>query len=255
MTSFHCKKERHRQPEEPLHKEEEEAGNSEASRQPSRSSIVESHYQVILLTKALIPEQYCQDCGTSAVAAAYRRCRSSSDRSHPSLPDTFVITKDDLLTSMTLECDIALHLHSKLTPQAAGYRPSTDQRSTTELLRYLAICGIAGTTSMVKGDWKLFAAFRERSAALEVKDFPAAMTRQKEELAALFAGITPEQFATQQAPMPGGAVTLPLGVAILNGPFKWLAAYKLELFVYAKASGAHDISTSNAWRGVDTPKK
>ncbi|MGH7591625.1 MAG: hypothetical protein ACREL2_09310 [Gemmatimonadales bacterium] len=165
-----------------------------------------------------------------------------------------MITKDDLLTSMTRECDIAIHLHSKLTPQAADYRPSPDQRSTAELLRYLAICGIAGTTSMVKGDWKLFAPFRERSATLTVAEFPAAMARQKDELVALFAGITPEQFATQEARMPGGTVTLPLGVAILNAPLKWLAAYKLELFVYAKASGAHDINTSNAWRGMDMPK-
>ncbi|MGB7211297.1 MAG: hypothetical protein WBC97_01605 [Gemmatimonadales bacterium] len=155
---------------------------------------------------------------------------------------------------MALECDIAIHLHSKLTPQAADYRPSPDQRSTTELLRYLSICGIAGTTSMVQADWKLFAAFRERSAALSVADFPAAMARQKDELTALFVKITPEQFATQQAPMPGGTVTLPLGIALLNGPLKWLAAYKLELFVYAKASGAHDINTSNAWRGMDMKK-
>lgn len=166
-----------------------------------------------------------------------------------------MITKDDLLTAMTLECDIAIHLHSKLTPQAADYRPSPGQRSTVELLRYLAICGIAGTTSMVKGDWKLFAAFRERSASLALADFPAAMARQKDELVALFASITPEQFATQAAPMPGGSTTLPLGVALLNGPLKWLAAYKMELFVFAKASGATDLNTSNAWRGVDMPKK
>ncbi|MGH7533051.1 MAG: hypothetical protein ACREL4_07160 [Gemmatimonadales bacterium] len=166
-----------------------------------------------------------------------------------------MITKDDLLTSMTRECDISIHLHSKLTPQAADYRASPDQRSTAELLRYLSICGIAGSTSMIKGDWKLFTAFRERSAALAVADFPAAMARQKDELVALFASITTEQFATQQAPMPGGSVTLPLGVALLNGPLKWLAGYKLELFVYAKASGSHDINTSNAWRGMDMPKK
>lgn len=166
-----------------------------------------------------------------------------------------MITKDDLLTAMSLECDIAIHLHSKLTPQAAGYRPSPDQRSTEELLRYLAICGIAETTSMLKADWKLFAPFRERTATLPVAEFPAAMARQKGELAELFRGITPEQFATQAAPMPGGSVTLPLGVAILNGPLKWLSAYKMELFVYAKASGAHDISTSNAWRGMDMPRK
>jgi hypothetical protein len=166
-----------------------------------------------------------------------------------------VISRDQLLDSMLRECDIAIHLHSKLTPAAADYRPSPDQRSTLELLRYLSICGIAGSTAMVQADWKLFAPFRERSAGLALAEFPAAMGRQKEELTALFGTITPEAFATQPAPMPGGTVTLPLGVALLNGPLKWLTAYKMELFVFAKASGTPDIGTSNAWRGMDMPKK
>ena len=169
--------------------------------------------------------------------------------------DPNVINKDQLLAAMTYECDVAIHLHSKLTPKAAEYRPSPDQRSTLELLRYLSICGIAGTTSMVKGDWKLFAAFRERSAAMPIGEFPAAMRKQKEELIALFGSLTEEQFTKQEAPLPGGTMTQPLGVAILNAPLKWLAAYKLELFVYAKASGAHDIGTTNAWRGMDMPTK
>lgn len=166
-----------------------------------------------------------------------------------------MITKDQLLAAMTHECDVAIHIHSKLTPKAAEYRPSPDQRNTTELLRYLSICGIAGTTSMARGDWKLFAGFRERSANLAVSDFPAAMKKQKEELTALFGSLTEDQFTRQEAPLPGGSMTQPLGVAIMNGPLKWLAAYKMELFVYAKASGAGDIGTSNAWRGMDMPKK
>ncbi len=41
-----------------------------------------------------------------------------------------------------------------------------------------------------------------------------------------------------------------LGLAILNGPLKWLTAYKLQLFLYAKACGA-EIGTANAWAGMD----
>lgn len=166
-----------------------------------------------------------------------------------------MISKDQLLDAMTRECDIAIHLHSKLTPGAADWRPSPDQRSIRELLRYLAMCGIAGATAMAKGDWGLFAGFRERTAAMPVEEFPAAMRRQKEELIALFHAFSAEEFATRQAPMPGGAPPLPLGQALLNGPLKWLTAYKMELFVFAKGAGAHDIGTSNAWRGVDTPPK
>ena len=165
-----------------------------------------------------------------------------------------MITKDQLASSMLRECDICLHLHTKLTPAAPDYRPSADQRSTLELLRYLSMCGIAGATCMAQNDWKLFAAFRERQAEMSLAEFPAAMERQKKELAAFFDALTEEELRTREAPLPGGT-TLPLGAALMNGPLKWLTAYKMELFVYAKASGAHEIGTSNAWRGADMPKK
>jgi hypothetical protein len=55
---------------------------------------------------------------------------------------------------------------------------------------------------------------------------------------------------TQMAPLPGGG-TRTLGLAILEAPFKWLTAYKLQLFLYAKATGASAIGTANAWAGVD----
>lgn len=166
-----------------------------------------------------------------------------------------MITKDQLSASILLECDICLHLHSKLTPAAAEWRPSPDQRSTAELLRYLAMIGIASATCLAKGDWSLFAGFRERTAGLAAADFPAAMERQKKELIAFFDATTEEQLSTQPARMPGGTDTIPLGAALMNGPLKWLTAYKLELFVFAKASGSRDIATSNAWRGMDMPKK
>ena len=50
--------------------------------------------------------------------------------------------------------------------------------------------------------------------------------------------------------MPGGGM-LPLGFAVLEGPLKWLTAYKMQLFLYAKATGATQLKTSNLWRGTD----
>ena len=73
---------------------------------------------------------------------------------------------------------------------------------------------------------------------------------QKQEILDFFDSVSEETLLTQEAPMPGGGV-LPLGAAILNGPAKWLAAYKMQLFLYAKASGAPELKTSNLWRGTD----
>lgn len=162
-----------------------------------------------------------------------------------------MINKDQLAESMLRECDILIHLYTKLPEGALEYQPSAEQRTTLALLRYLAICATAGIRCMVQADWKLFREYGERVAEMPAADFPAEMERQKKEIADFFASISEETLATQEAPMPGGGVKLPLGVAILNGPFKWLAAYKMQLFLYAKAAGATQLKTSNLWRGTD----
>ncbi len=165
-----------------------------------------------------------------------------------------MISRSHLLDSMLHECTVVQHLYSKLIPGSFDYRPSPNQRSTTELLQYLSVIGIAGSTCMAEHNWKLFAPFSERAKAMAAGDFIEAMDRQKAELIAFFAGLSEERLATQEAPLPGGA-TQPLAVALMNGPLKWLTAYKLQLFLYAKASGVNAIGTSNAWRGVDTAPK
>ncbi len=160
-----------------------------------------------------------------------------------------MITKEAFKDAMLRECDICVHLFGKLGPEAYDYRPTGKQRNTTELLRYLAICGIAGATCMAESNWKRFAEFSERTKDMPPEAFPEAMARQKAELEAFFAATSEETLSTQPAPLPGGG-ELPLGEALLNGPFKWLTSYKLQLFLYAKANGA-EIGTANAWRGVD----
>lgn len=166
-----------------------------------------------------------------------------------------MISKTNLLDSMLHECTVAQHLYTKLTPQSFEYRPTASQRSTLELLQYLSVIGIAGATCMMERDWKRFAPFSERAKEMPASGFVEAMDRQKAELIELFKSLPEERLVTQEAPLPGGA-TQPLAVALMNGPLKWLTAYKLQLFLYAKACGAEQIGTANAWRGTDpAPKK
>ncbi len=161
-----------------------------------------------------------------------------------------MITKDQLAQSMIRECDIIVHLFTKLPDGALEHRPSAEQRSTLELLRYLAVCASAGIRCMSRDDWTLFRPYVESVAEMTSDEFPAAMERQKAEIAEFFANTSEETLGTQEAPVPGGT-RMPLGAAILNGPFKWLAAYKMQLFLYAKATGATQLKTPNLWRGTD----
>jgi len=161
-----------------------------------------------------------------------------------------MISKEQIAASMMFECDVAKHLHGKLTPAAYDYRPTGKQRSTTELLRYLSVCGIAGIQSLYTSDWKTFSKYAERSSQNSVGDFPAAMDLQKREIKEFFDSVTEHELETRDAKLPVGGTQL-LGQAILDLPFKWLAAYKLQLFLYLKATGTEDIGTANAWMGID----
>ena len=76
------------------------------------------------------------------------------------------------------------------------------------------------------------------------------MDLQKQEIKAFFDSVTERELETKDALLPVGGTQL-LGQAILDLPFKWLAAYKLQLFLYAKATGSADIGTANAWMGID----
>lgn len=161
-----------------------------------------------------------------------------------------MISKEQIAASMMFECDVAKHLHSKLTPAAYDYKPTAGQRSTIELLRYLSICGIAGIQSLYTSDWKTFGKYVERSSGMKAEDFPAAMDLQKREIKEFFDSITERELETRDAKLPVGGTQL-LGQAILDLPFKWIPAYKLQLFLYLKATGAEELNTANAWMGMD----
>lgn len=161
-----------------------------------------------------------------------------------------MISKDLLLQSMIHDCEISKHLFTKISAASMDYRPTPKQRSMKELLRYLSICGIGGATCMTKNNWDLYGKFSERAAAMDVAEFPAKMDQQIAELKNLFNSLSEEDLETKEAPLPGGG-SMPLGAAFLNAPAKWLTAYKMQLFLYAKAAEGSDIRTANVWGGQD----
>src|SRR5260221_11977668 len=52
-----------------------------------------------------------------------------------------VLTTSELVAMLQQEVRILLHLASKVEPSMLGYRPTPKQRSTIELLQYMAIMG------------------------------------------------------------------------------------------------------------------
>lgn len=60
------------------------------------------------------------------------------------------------------------------------------------------------------------------------------------------------QLVEREGTLPWGTKA-PLGQAIFATSLRFLCSYRLQLFLYAKQSGVHDIGTANAWAGVDAP--
>ena len=62
-----------------------------------------------------------------------------------------VLTKSELIASLQNESRILLHLAGKVEPSMLGYRPTPKQRSTLELLQYMAIMGPTQLTVIEHG--------------------------------------------------------------------------------------------------------
>ena|SRR5438874_5726644 len=62
-----------------------------------------------------------------------------------------VLTTSELIETLQQEVRILLHLASKVEPSMLDYRPTPKQRSTLELLRYMAIMGPTQLTVIERG--------------------------------------------------------------------------------------------------------
>ena len=162
-----------------------------------------------------------------------------------------MISQEKFLASIKEEIRITQHLFSKLGPEHLDYRPAEGMRSIRELLRYLTFCSIGPAHAIVHGDWATVAPRREAVDALPMDDFPDRMARQYEEIRELLAGLGPDDFE-RQLEMPWGTADT-MSAHLLNTSLKFLTAYRMQLFLYAKMAGLSELSTHDCWIGVDPP--
>ncbi|MFT7464250.1 MAG: hypothetical protein ACI9EF_002599 [Pseudohongiellaceae bacterium] len=172
-------------------------------------------------------------------------------RDHFSNPDSrlsTMITKDDILESILFECDIVLHLAKQIPEGGLDYRQTPDQRSNLEVLRYLSFCGVAGALAMINSGWDEYKRWAEESENLGADDIPAAMDRQKVALRETFAALTEDDLDRETTHPLGHKLTL--GRGLFEVPLKWMAAYRMQLFLGVKGAGNTDVWTPDCWGGV-----
>jgi hypothetical protein len=165
-----------------------------------------------------------------------------------------VLTTEELLASLQHEVRVLLHLASKVDPAHLDYRPTPGQRSTLELLQYLTIVGpiharavMARTFDMDawRREWRTGEAAAKTMNLDEVKD---AIGRQP----ALYTELVGSRSdADLREGMEMFGSTASRGSWLVRLVLCHYAAYRMQLFLYLKASGREELNTMNLWVGVD----
>src|SRR5688572_31345192 len=103
-----------------------------------------------------------------------------------------VLTKSELITSLQNEVRILLHLASKIDRPMIDYRPTPKQRTTLELLRYLAIMGPALVKAAKAGtfDGAEWMAAEQVGAGRTLDETLAAIAQHTDMYPALLADVT-----------------------------------------------------------------
>jgi hypothetical protein len=161
-----------------------------------------------------------------------------------------VLTKAELIEALQNEVRILVHLSTKIEPSMVDYRPTANQRSTIELLKYMAVMGPALVDSALAGGFDQ-AGWMARQQAVQDKDLAgtvAAIAAQSDEYARQLANVSDEAFR-KDIEMFGRKYSVgSLLVSLVLGGF---AAYRTQLFCYLKACGRTELSTMNLWAGAD----
>jgi hypothetical protein len=164
-----------------------------------------------------------------------------------------MLTIEELKAALSEEIRIIRHLATKIDPSKLDWRPTEGQRSTQELLRYIALTGSGPVKALLAGDWDVIGGMDKELEGLDLAGFDAAMVNQERVMHADLDELGDSGLAEREGKLPWGA-SLPMSQAIFATSVRFLCAYRMQLFLYIKQSGNTEIGTANAWMGMDAPK-
>ena len=162
-----------------------------------------------------------------------------------------MITKEQYIKSFVKELEIIKHLAEKITPEMLEYRPSEKQRSTLELMQYLGHISATAILSFVDPVNNSYMELAKAKDLVTFENFISKIDEQIKIVNEQVSVLTDEQLDSEVSFF---GMNEKLSMHLLSA-LKWITAYKMQLFLYIKANGVHNIGTSNAWAGFDTPPK
>lgn len=165
-----------------------------------------------------------------------------------------MITKAQFEASLLHEIQVIKHLSTKVLPGTYDYKPTPGQRSTLELMQYLSHIGGTLLESIVKENRELFGPATEKAKETTPENFVLKMDEQAEKIKGLLAELQEADFA-KEYDMWGNGHLQAKGALLIDSVLKNLVAYRMQYFLYIKASGREDIGTAEAWRAQDSKPK
>ena len=158
-----------------------------------------------------------------------------------------MFNQDHFIGAIAHEVKVIKHLATKISEDNLTYKPTEKQRNLQELLQYLSIMLPSMFKMVLTVDYGIFPAYTQRSESTTLANFAERMDQSLAETQEIFSQFT-EADLNQEVEMFGTKQSKRL---FLFNILTMLSAYKMQLFLYVKAAGNHDISTSNVWRGID----
>jgi hypothetical protein len=165
-----------------------------------------------------------------------------------------ILTKDDLLAALDNETNLWLHLISKAAPEQQNYRPSPEQRSTLELLRYMSILGphnLKGVLAETRDLQQWVDRFRKADEVAQTYTWDQAVAEIAKQPQFYRENLSdyPDHKLREEIEMFGDKMSRGLWLTYLT--LCHYAAYRMQLFLYLKASGRPELNTMNLWAGKD----
>ncbi|HZO56767.1 MAG TPA: hypothetical protein VFB63_28915 [Bryobacteraceae bacterium] len=165
-----------------------------------------------------------------------------------------VLTKNELISALNGEVRLLLHLASKVDPAKLDYRPTAKQRSTLELLQYMTLVGpihLRATLSprFDMDAWKrAWTEGEAKATMLTLEKAKESIARQPALFAELLGPASDDDFRAEIELFGHKASRGSWTVSLVLNHY---AAYRMQLFLYLKASGREELNTLNLWAGVD----
>jgi hypothetical protein len=162
-----------------------------------------------------------------------------------------VLTKEELIASLQNEVRILVHLAGKVDKSKLDYRPTPTQRTTLELLQYMAMMGPTLVAIIKTGDFATnWGPAGEAAKKMSYDEAVGAIQKQSDEYARLLTGWTEVEFRAE-VDMFGRKSSR--GALLVNMVLGGHAAYRTQLFCYLKSNGRDELSTMDLWAGRDRP--